>query len=190
MSATITSPRATRGQRSSCTPERLTEDALARIAALNPRPERLHHDHGGRRARERAPGGSGNRGRPLPRSAARHPDFAQGPDRRLPGVPTTAASRLREGRVARRDAPDRLALARGRRRVRRQDQPSRVRVWHDERRFGAGARHAILSTTRAPRADRAAGRPSRCARACRSPASAPTPADRFAFRPQPAASSA
>ena len=52
------------------------------------------------------------------------------------GVPTTAASRVREGHVAAGDAPVTARLARCRRRAHRQDQPARVRVRHDERRFG------------------------------------------------------
>ena len=52
----------------------------------------------------RAPGGQGDRRRPLPRPAARHSDLAEGSDRHA-GVPTTAASRLRDEHIARRDAP-------------------------------------------------------------------------------------
>ncbi len=52
------------------------------------------------------------------------------------GVPTTAASRVREGHVAACDAPVTARLRGGRRRAHRQDQPARVRVRHDERRYG------------------------------------------------------
>ena len=56
------------------------------------------------------------------------------------GVPTTAASRVREGHVADRDAPAIVAPAPGRRGLHRQDQPARVRVRHDERGLGVRAR--------------------------------------------------
>ena len=105
------------------------------------------------------------------------------------GLPTTAASRVREGHVARKRRAGHRASAPGRRRVRRQDQPSRVRVRHDER--GLGVRPGAQSvTTRHDRpAARAADRRRASPPAWRSPRSAPTPADRSAFPPRHAASS-
>ena len=76
------------------------------------------------------------------------------------GTPTTAASRVREGHVARaRRAGDR-ASAPGGRGVRRQDQPARVRVRHDQRGLRVRARAQPARSRRGRRADRAAARPS------------------------------
>ena len=95
------------GPRIACgeiTSERITEEALERHQQAEPAPQRLHHDHGRR-------GADGGAGADKAIAAGRH----LGPLHGIPislkdlidlaGVPTTAASRLREGCMAAADAP-------------------------------------------------------------------------------------
>ena len=94
-----------------------------------------------------------------------------------------------EGHVARRDATVVATPARGRRGLRRQDQPSRVRARHDQR--GLGVRSRPASARRHSLAGRLVRRIGGvgAGRTWRTPRSAPTPADRSASRRRPAASS-
>ena len=83
------------------------------------------------------------------------------------GVPTTAASRLREGTTGAARCAGRQRTCARRRGVRRQDQPARVRVRHDQRRLGLGPGAPSDRSDRDRPAGRAAARPSPCAPACR-----------------------
>ena len=121
------------------TSEAIVEECLAQIEARNPETNAfilVMADEARRQARE----------------ADR--EFAAGRDRGpLHGVPisikdlmdvrgteTTAASRVRVGRVASQDAPCVAQPAGSRRRLRRQDEPARVRPRDDERRLGVRGR--------------------------------------------------
>ena len=74
----------------------------------------------------------------------------------LRDTPTTAASRVRDGHIAQRDATVVGATARGGSDLRRQDQPPRVRARHDQR--GLRLRPGRASARRHPLAGRLLGR--------------------------------
>ena len=169
--------------------ERLTEDALAVIAARNPRLNAfiaITADEALARARDADRDIAGGR---YLRDAPRHSALAEGHLRsgghariRRRRDCVRAASRERHAPIVSRLA-DAGAVFVGK------HQPARVRARHDERGLRLGTGAASHRPTRARRAARAAGRPSPCDSACRSRASAPTPVGRFASRPPRAASS-
>ena len=105
-----------------------------------------------RRSRRREQADRGDRARPLPRSAARRADLAQGPHR------PRAARRRPRPRACATDTsppatrPSSARLRDGGRRLRRQDQPPRVRARHDQR--GLGVRPGAASARSEPLAGR------------------------------------
>ncbi len=85
----------------SCPPSELTRGALARIAATEPRPARLPHGDGRRRARRRRATPTGvSRAGDGARRARRHPRRPSRTSSATAGVRTTAGSRILERFVA------------------------------------------------------------------------------------------
>ena len=124
-------------------------------------------------------------------------ELAEGHDRGpLHGVPLSIKDLMDvrghrdDRRVARPRGPHRARTMRrasppagGRRGLRRQDQPARVRARHHERRLGVRSRAQSARHRRGRRAARAADRPSASPPAWRWPPSAPTRAARSGFPP-------
>ena len=121
----------------------VTEECLERIDADNARLNAfilVMADEARRQARDSRPRA---RRRPRSRPAARRADFDQGSARHPRHADDRRLARARRPRRRPRCAGHRASAA-GRRGVRRQDQPARVRVRHDERGLGvrAGAQSA------------------------------------------------
>ena len=115
------------------------------------RAERLHHHHRRRGAGRGPRPRSRMRRRAGHRPAARHPDLAEGPGR--PGRRAAPPPPRWCGEVTSRDGrrAGRARAADGRRGLRRQDQPARVRVRHDQRGLGVRRwRSNPLDPTRSP----------------------------------------